>query len=188
MELKNETFQKTDASLRRMPKLPRVGQIGFVVHDVDRAMEYYRDTFGLGPWLVVEPRQSTCLVRGQPVEARLKFALAYSGSVQIELIEVLAGETVHTEALRERGEGLHHLGFFTPNLGKRLTACRQRGIEILQQGTIAHLGLTIDYAYLDTVTIGGVIVEFIQSRFGKLNIGMPPLLHRIVVALEDIRR
>ncbi|MBC7249730.1 MAG: VOC family protein [Anaerolineae bacterium] len=188
MELPHAPASTTAVPLRRALKLPRVGQIGCVVHDVDRAVAYYRETFGLGPWLMVEPRQSTCSVRGQPVEARLKFALAYSGRVQLELIQVLQGETLHTEALRESGEGLHHLGFFVPNLEKRLTVCRQRGIEILQQGTIKHLGLTIDYAYLDTVAIGGVLVELIQSRFGKLPIGMPSWLHRIVVALEKVRR
>lgn len=186
MRSENVALLQTTTLLRRRLKLPRVGQIGCVVHDVDRAMEYYRDTFGLGPWLVVEPRQSTCIVRGQPVEARLKFALAYSGRVQLELIEVLKGETIHTEALRERGEGLHHLGFIVNNLDERLQACRVAGIEVLQQGVIEEMGFRIDYAYLNTASPGGVIFELIQNRIGHIRIGMSPLLLRLALIWQRI--
>jgi len=181
----NDTLLKNDPSLRRILKLPRVGQIGLVVHDVDRAMEYYRDTFGLGPWLVSTPERSTCIVRGKQVEARLKIALAYSGHVQWELIQVLAGETIHTEALRERGEGLHHLGFIVNDLAERLRAYQTAGLEILQQGVIEEMGFRIDYAYLDTVAIGGVIFELIQNRAGRVNVGMSPLLLRLALLLQQ---
>ena len=184
MGLKSTPLQETDISFHRTLKLPRVGQIGFVVHDVDRAMEYYRDTFGIRPWLVSIPERSTCVVRGREIRARLKIALAYSGRIQLELIEVLEGETVHTEALREHGEGLHHLGFIVNDFTERLRACQAAGIEVLQQGGIEEMGFRIDYAYLDTVATGGVIFELIQNRVGNLNVGMSPLLLRLALLLQ----
>jgi hypothetical protein len=36
-------------SVRKRLHLPRLGQIGYVVNDVNETMSYYRDTFGVGP-------------------------------------------------------------------------------------------------------------------------------------------
>ncbi|MBU4193414.1 MAG: hypothetical protein KKE79_00770 [Actinobacteria bacterium] len=40
--------------VRAKLNLPWFGQVGIVVRDVGKAMGYYRDTFGLGPWAVFE--------------------------------------------------------------------------------------------------------------------------------------
>jgi len=187
MKPENAALLQTATPLRRRLKLPKVGQIGFVVHDVERTMKYYEETFGIHPWLVTASERSTCIVRGQETQALLKIALAYSGRVQLELIEVLKGETIHTEALRERGEGLHHLGFIVNNLAARLQACRATGIEVLQQGVIEEMGFRVDYAYLDTIATGGVILELIQNRVGLINVGMSPLLLRLALLLRKLR-
>ncbi|MBU4173788.1 MAG: hypothetical protein KKB90_02680 [Actinobacteria bacterium] len=55
------------------------------------------------------------------------------------------------------------------NLTQRLEAAGEAGIEVLQRGTLKQIGLTIEYAYLDTAGTGGVIIEYIQSRF----LGLP---------------
>jgi catechol 2,3-dioxygenase-like lactoylglutathione lyase family enzyme len=63
-------------------------------------------------------------------------------------------------------------------LEERLQACRDAGIEVLVRGTLKKLGMTIDYAYLDTVDQVGVILEFIQTRFmGMKARQFPPLLN-----------
>ena len=41
----------------------------------------------------------------------MKASIAYSGKVFVELVEVLEGESPHTEFLREHGEGLQHVAF-----------------------------------------------------------------------------
>ena len=35
-------------------KLPPVSQVGMVVKDIDKVMQFYSDTFGIGPWVVKE--------------------------------------------------------------------------------------------------------------------------------------
>ena len=54
------------------------------------------------------------------------------------------------------------MGVFVPNLEEALQPYLEVGIEILQQG--AGLGLSGDgcYAYLDTLSILGTILELIQ--------------------------
>jgi methylmalonyl-CoA epimerase len=165
-------------------KVSKLAQVGIVVKDLDRAMKYYEEVFGIGPWMLFEGESTYCLKRGRETEVKLKIVVAYAGSVQFELIQVLEGDTVHQEFLEERGEGLHHLGFQVHDLEKRLSICKERGIGILQRGTLKKMGLTIDYAYLDTVDAGGVIFEYIQTRFLGIPVKQWPFLVKLLARLQ----
>lgn len=156
-------------AVKRQLRLPRLGQLGYVVTDVDRAIAYYKDTFGVRPWLVLEERPEPCIEAGEEIHPMLRIALSYLGPVQMELIEAVEGECLHRDYVQQSGGGLHHLGFMVRDLDKRLDACHRLGIGVLQRGTIADTGLTVDYAYLDTVEQAGVILEFIQWRLGPMN-------------------
>ena len=68
--------------------------------------------------------------------------------------------------------------------GQRLLACREAGIDILQRGTLKQLGMTIDYAYLDTLDSVGVILEFIQTRFLGLKARQWPGLLKLVARVQ----
>lgn len=146
-------------------KLPGLGQVGIVVKDLERTMEYYQEVFGIGPWVVSEGGVVWCKRKGEEVDINRNVALAQAGTVQIELVELIEGESIHKEFLGERGEGVHHLGFFVSDFDRRLEAAEKEGIEVLQQGLIKQKGLTVKYAYLDTTEVGGVIIEFIEARF-----------------------
>ncbi|MBU1672378.1 MAG: VOC family protein [Actinobacteria bacterium] len=151
-------------------KVPRLGQVGIVVRNVDAAVAYFSDVFGLGPWAVFEGTPERCTDRGREVTFTGRMAMAQAGGVQVELIQILGDEkTTHTEFLERHGEGIHHVGFFVNNLDERLAAARRAGIDVLQHGLLKRLGLSIEYAYLDTVETGGVIIEYIQPRY----LGLP---------------
>ncbi len=163
-------------ALQKRLHLPALGQVGFVVKDVKKTAAYYEKVFALGPWMIMEGETESCTNRGKPVTIRGCVGMAQVGSVQFELIQILEGESIHKEFLDLKGEGLHHLGFFVRDLDNRLEVCRQEGIEILQRGTLKQLGLTIDYAYLDTVETGGVVFEYIQPRLAGFPVKMRPWL------------
>lgn len=149
---------------------PRLGQIGIVVKDLDRTKERFESAFGIGPWAVFEGEPAKCVDRGREVSFRGKMGMAQSGSVQIELIEILEGdETIHTEFLKEHGEGIHHVGFIVRDIESRIKAAKDEGIEILQHGLLKQMGMTIEYVYLDTRNYGGVVFEFIKPSF----LGLP---------------
>ena len=63
-------------------------------------------------------------------------------------------------------------------------ACREAGIEVLQQATLKQLGITIDYAYLDTLDSVGVILEFIQTRFLGLKARQWPFLLKLAARIQ----
>ncbi len=85
-----------------------------------------------------------------------RLAFAQLGPIQIELIQIKEGKSVHLDFLETRGEGLHHLGMYVADFDKRLEAFREKGIGILQRGQGMRR-----YAYLDTKPI---ILELIESE------------------------
>jgi len=156
------------SQVKKRLKLPSLSQIGYIVPDAIKMMEFYRDAFGLGPWMVRVEKPDPCMENGKRVYPTLKFALAYSGPIQIELIQVMEGETFHLKHLENSTGAIHHLGFTIRNLETRLKACKDAGISILQQGTIKGTGYVVDYAYIDTTEQAGTIIELMNPHFGPL--------------------
>jgi len=155
-------------SVVKQLKLPKLGQIGYVVKDVDRSLSYYKDMLGIRPWLLSDVRPQPCIENGKEVHPLSRIALAYMGPVQVELIQVVEGESVLLNHPAESPWRVHHLGFMVQDIEKRLDACQKLGIGVLQRGTIRDVGFTIDYAYLDTVQEAGAVIEFIQWHLGAL--------------------
>ncbi len=140
-----------------MIELPPVQQVGFVVKDVDKAVEYYSATFGWGPFRVQEYDLKGYTFRGKTGDCRLKVAFAQSGPIEIEFIEVLEGETPHSEFLRENGEGIQHLRFQVKNLDVLVAELGNRGIKPVFQKTMPHGA----FVYLEN-EIGGAMFELIE--------------------------
>ena len=143
-------------------QLPPVEQIGIVVKDMDQAIDYYSSTFGWGPFHVMDFEMKGATYRGQICDCRLKIGFYHADPVEIELIQVLEGDTPHTEFLRERGEGLQHLRFSVDNLDDMLAKLAKQGIKPVFQHSYPEIG--ISFAYLDTDKIGGVMFELIETK------------------------
>ena len=131
-------------------KFSKVDQIGIVVKDVEKYMKFYEKVFGVKPFPTVESAINS---------AKLKIVLFELSEVEIELIQVVEGESIHSRFLEEKGEGLHHLGFFVKDIEKELARLEKEGIKVLERGEV--LG-TVKFAYLDTEKTLGVVLELIQ--------------------------
>jgi methylmalonyl-CoA/ethylmalonyl-CoA epimerase len=140
--------------------LPALDQIGIVVKDVDKAVEYYSSVFGLGPFYVREVKLENTSYRGRLSGARLKLAFALSGPLEIELIQVLEGDTVHSEFLSQKGEGLHHLRFRVEGLNDALAQLAKDGIEPVWRNGDGSV------ACVNSDKIGGVMFEIVETRRG----------------------
>ena len=143
-------------------KLPALGHIGVVVKDMDKAMEYYSSTYGIGPWRVVEVDYPEVVVRDKKYPWKVKVAFADLGPVELELLQVISGRSIHSEFLDEGREGLHHLGFHVAKEEKERIIARlaEEGIGVIQGATSrVHGG---SYAYLDTDKTGGIIIELVH--------------------------
>jgi 4-hydroxyphenylpyruvate dioxygenase-like putative hemolysin len=129
---------------------------------MDKAIEFYSTNFGWGPFQETEHSLEGILFRGNPSDCRIKMATAQSGPIEIELIQVLEGETPHTEFLREKGEGLHHLRFRVEDLNDKLAEYAQNGIESVWQHSMPEIGFS--WAYLNTDMVGGAMIELIEIK------------------------
>jgi len=142
-----------------------VAQVGLIVEDLDQAVETYWKSFGIGPWHIYtygRPLVKRMTYRGQPCEYRMRIALSYVGPLRIELIEMLEGDTVYAEFVREHGYGVHHFGVLVEDMEAAVAQAEAAGLMVMQDG--AGFGLDGDghYAYLDTEDEIGVTIELIQ--------------------------
>lgn len=161
-------------------KLGRLSHVGIVVRDLNKAMEYYGSVFGLGPFSTQTYDLNQFLFRGKPANARVRAAIADSGPVFIELVEVLEGETVHTEFLREKGEGIQHIAFLVRDLDAKLKELAKAGIEPVMRlripiDTPADSGgpqtapsknarMELTEVYLNSDIIGGAMIQLMEFR------------------------
>lgn len=134
-------------------------QIGIVVKNIDETIQYYTEMFGFGPYEIKHVDYSDATYYGQSAGYRGKRAFFNLGNIEIELIELIDGKTIHEDFLKEHGEGLHHIGFQVESLGESVNNAEQAGFEVTQ-GFSRPDGS--GFAYLDSDKTGGVIVELIQ--------------------------
>lgn len=139
-------------------ELTPIVQIGVVVKDVDKAVEYYTKHFGLGPWRrTVNEHLPFAIVRGKKTPYTAKIAITNIPPLTLELIEVTKGPSIQLDFLKEKGEGIHHIQYRVQDLEKELAKYDKHGFKILQTMHDAKGG----FAYMDTDKVGGVIFEVV---------------------------
>lgn len=118
--------------------VPSIDQIGIVVEDLEDGMDRFGAILGAQPWRVYDfepPALSDTAFRGRTHEQAWTLALTTVGSMDIELIQPIEGETTYTEHLDTLGEGIHHIACFTfdepADIVEEYTA---EGIPIEQEG------------------------------------------------------
>ena len=148
----------TADKLKQQLELPELSQVGVVVEDLDRAASFLESSFGLGPFRIEVLEAPNVWDRGQEKHIKARIGFAEMGQVELELIHIVEGDSVHLEFLREHGEGIHHLGFRVTDFEAKLALAKAMGLEVLQTGPIGRF-----YAYLDTRREGGLIFELIED-------------------------
>jgi 4-hydroxyphenylpyruvate dioxygenase-like putative hemolysin len=109
----------------------------------------------------------------------VRAALADSGSVFIELVQVLEGETPHTEFLREKGEGIQHVAFLVRDLDETLNELAKSDVEPVmryrllldtpadrdvQPAISKRPRLELNEVYLNSDKVGGVMIQLMEFK------------------------
>jgi methylmalonyl-CoA/ethylmalonyl-CoA epimerase len=130
-----------------------VDQVGFVVRDLDRAMEAYWRV-GIGPWRVYTygpSRFTEITYRGHPANWSFRLALAKVGGLTLELIQPLSGESLYSDYLATQGEGgIQHLGLVVEDVDLVVEQARRSGYEVIQSGRGHGARGDGKFAYLGT--------------------------------------
>ncbi len=147
-----------DPKVQELLALPAVSQIGMVVRDLQRAVDFHTQVLKIGPFKIFEPLYTDQTYLGKPGNFLMRIAIAPMGPIDLEIIQVLRGETIYGEFLKAHGEGLHHLGFVIKDLAGRIAALKKIGIEVLQSGKRPGAA----WAYMDTESLAGYPIELIE--------------------------
>ena len=139
-------------------------QIGIVVKNIDETLKYYQETFGMGPFDVRYVDYPTASYFGEQAGYRGKRAFFHLGPIEIELIELIDGKTIHEAFLKEKGEGIHHIGFAVKDLKKCEEEAEKLGLKVVQ-GFKREDGS--GFVYVDSDRIGGAMFELIQRPAPK---------------------
>jgi len=147
-----------------------VAQVALIVPNLEDAVEQYWKLFGIGPWHFYtygRPLVKHMTRRGQPTDYKMRVALSQLGPTRIELIEILEGDTVYAEFVREHGYGVHHFGVLVDDMAQALAQAEEAGLTMTMDG--AGFGRDGDghYAYLDTEDKIGVTIELIARPKGR---------------------
>lgn len=115
-----------------------VFQIAYFVPDIQAGMEWWTAQVGAGPWFVIDRIGATGVTyRGKPSDAEFTIALAYSGRLNIELIQTLDDRpSIYKEAREKRGYGFHHIAQLVPELEVAVADFQARGFTVLHHSPI----------------------------------------------------
>ena len=135
-----------------------VDQIGYVVADLETSMPHYESLFG--PFQVYEAKLDGALFRGKEIDCKLKIATNNDGPIEIELIQVLEGETPHSEHLREHGEGPQHIRFRIAGIEAKIAQLEAAGYENI---FFKRFGPETAFSYLESpAEMGGALIELLE--------------------------
>jgi methylmalonyl-CoA/ethylmalonyl-CoA epimerase len=142
----------------------RLHQIGYVVQDLDAAIERYRKAWGIGSWTIRRHDETTTphtTYDGVPGSFSMRLALTPVDPV-IELIEPLTGPSAYDGWLERHGESIHHFGFVVPSLDEMIERMEAAGYPLVQSGRGYGLDGDGAYGYFDTTADLLVYTELIE--------------------------
>lgn len=113
-------------------------QTCYVVPDLARAIDYYVRTLNVGPFFVLPHRkQPDRIYRGVVTPIEVSVAMAFAGSMQIELIEQ-HDETpsLFREAIAQHGYGFHHFAIAHEDVPAVLPTYLAEGFEVVGRSPV----------------------------------------------------
>lgn len=131
----------------------RLDHVGHVVRDFDKALDLYRNKFGLTPKTIMDFPE---------FGSRMAF-FSFAGS-EIEVIQPGAeGVDPAGKCLKERGEGIFHFSIRVDDYDGEVKKWKDRGFTVTEytHNTPGHIARL---AFLNPEEIMGLWIEFIKEE------------------------
>jgi hypothetical protein len=138
--------------------LGEIRQLGYVVTDIEKAMQYWAGTMGVGPWFYnpkvpIEDYQYD----GRHYDVHNSVALANSGFVQVELIQTRNDvPSMYRDFLEAGHVGLQHVAYWTEQFDRDLATMEAQGFLVKMGGTVGPKGR---FVYFDKEMHPGTVIE-----------------------------
>jgi catechol 2,3-dioxygenase-like lactoylglutathione lyase family enzyme len=136
-----------------------IRQNGYVVRDLEAAMRHWTTVLHVGPFFhLPHVAMDELVYRGAPSAADVSIALAFSGELQIELIQQHNdAPSLYRDFLAAGREGLQHVSSWTADFEGTLARVTAAGHRVAQHGTL--MGGGVRFAYFDTELHPGTVFE-----------------------------
>jgi methylmalonyl-CoA/ethylmalonyl-CoA epimerase len=143
-------------------QLDNPDQVGIVVNSVDFMVEQFKQLFGIDGFEIIDwplpDSDPESTYHGKPGFWRMRTAFATLGSLQIELVEPLEGESIYKDFLEKNGPGIHHFRFTVTDFDDKCKKLQESGIQMIASGR--GMRTNSRWAYFDTFDIcEGMYIE-----------------------------
>jgi len=131
-------------------KVTRIDHVGILVTDLEEAVRFYRETFGLEPGPIE--------VRDHPPIRRCCLRI---GDAELELIEAGDPEQTMLRFLPHRGPGVYHVGLRCDDVDAAAGELRDRAVPLVD-GVRAGGDMRIQYLHPDAAQ--GALIELVTRK------------------------
>jgi len=131
-------------------KLLNLDHVGIAVHDLDRALDTYREHYRVEPLY----RET---VEAQGVEE----AMIPVGGSFVQLLQPLGADTPVGRFLESRGEGLHHIAFAVASIDDALEHLKAEGSRLVDE-TARPGGRGTRIAFVHPADLTGTLIELVE--------------------------
>ncbi len=131
-------------------KLLNLDHVGIAVHDLDAALEAYRNRYGVDP------------LHRDRVEAQgVEEAMIPVGGSFIQLLQPLGPDTPVGRFLAKNGEGLHHVAYVVADIGAALAHLEETGARLIdREPRVGGRGAKI--AFVHPADLAGTLIELVE--------------------------
>ncbi len=139
-------------------------QVAYVVEDIEKAMNHWTKTLGVGPFFLFEHfALEDYRYRGKPSDLDITIAMGFSGSMCFELIfQHSTSPSVYTEVVGRKGYGFHHWAVSTTSFDADLARYASSGNAEVLYGRVEPVDARA--AYVDTMAELGGMIELIEMN------------------------
>lgn len=143
-----------------------IRQLGFVVPDIEAAMDHWSRVMGVGPFFY-NPRVpiEDYIYDGAPYTPHNSVALANAGYVQVELIQCRNDvPSMYRDFVRAGHSGLQHTAYWTEHYDRDLARMEAEGFRVRMSGKVGADGR---FAYFDREAHPGTVIELSEVKGPK---------------------
>ena len=132
-------------------ELTHIEHIGIAVKNLDDAVKFYEEIFGLKCYAVEEVK-----------DQKAKTAFFKIGETKIELLETTDPKGPIGKFIEKKGEGIHHIAFAAENLDQSLTELKEKQVKLIDE-TPRKGAEGLNIAFINPKSTFGVLTEICEK-------------------------
>lgn len=133
-----------------------ISHVGIAVDDLEKAIDTYTAITGSGPVLVAD-------VADQKVRVAIFSSGDEHGGGRIELVAATSDDSPIRKFIEKRGEGLHHICIYVPDIDVRLQEMKSAGYRLIDETPRTGAEGT-RIAFVHPSSGNGVLIELEEKK------------------------